>query len=247
MFKFIKIFLILILVLILIVVFFRHSLCRLLIVKATTKATGLKLSIEELNLDILSSTLTMRGIILFNPPGFKDELLSKVKEISIRYELPDCLSGRLHFREAKVKVEEINIIRNENRDSNVTAFKKDKFKAKTSKYIAPASVTQEVPQTIKKRRPKFLIDRLEVSLEKATFKDYKARIGEPAVIIFSAKGPFVFTNVSDLRGVVHSVSAKGGFRALLSNLVGILPADALQTTKELIQKKIKDVLIDKVR
>ena len=128
MFKFIKIFLILILVLILIVVFFRHSLCRLLIVKATTKATGLKLSIEELNLDILSSTLTMRGIILFNPPGFKDEVLSKVKEISIRYELPDCLSGRLHFREAKVKVEEINIIRNENRDSNVTAFKKDKFK-----------------------------------------------------------------------------------------------------------------------
>ena len=50
--------------------------------------------------------------------------------------------------------------------------------------------------------------------------DYKAGIGEPAVIIFTLKGPCFFKNVSELGYVVDSVSAKGGFRSLLLNTDG---------------------------
>ncbi|MBL7092126.1 MAG: hypothetical protein ISS24_01835 [Candidatus Omnitrophica bacterium] len=221
MFRTLKAFLILILIFVLVAAFFRHTLCRLLIEKATARATGLKLSIEDLNLNILNSNLCMRGITLLNPPGFKNEALGKAREIFIKYDLLGSLGGRLHLRLLKADIDEVNIIRNEKGGSNVSALKKGEFKAKASSGTSSTSLARKSVKRIKrKRQPKFLIDRLEISLEKAAFMDYNAGIGQPAVIIFTVKDPCVFKNVSDLGYVVNSVSTRGGFRSLIE---GILP------------------------
>jgi len=209
MLRTLKTFLISILILILVAAIFRHTLCRFLIEKTTARATGLKLSIEDLNLDILNNNLRMRGITLLNPPGFKNEALGKAREIFIKYDLLGSLGGRLHLRLLKADIDEINIIRNEKGGSNVSAA------------ASSTSLARKSAKRIKrKRRPKFLIDRLEISLEKAAFMDYNAGIGQPAVIIFTVKGPCVFKNVGDLGYVVNSVSTRGGFRSLIE---GILP------------------------
>jgi len=221
MLRTLKAFLISILILILVAAIFRHTLCRLLIEKATARATGLKLSIEDLNLDILNNNLRMRGITLLNPPGFKNEALGEAREIFIKYDLLGSLGGRLHLRLLKADIDEINIIRNEKGGSNVSALKKGEVKARASSAASSTSLAQKrVKRIERKRRPKFLIDRLEISLEKAAFMDYNAGIGQPAVIIFTVKGPCVFKNVGDLGYVVNSVSTKGGFRSLIE---GILP------------------------
>lgn len=234
---------ILILVLILATALFRHTLCRLLIEKATARATGLKLSIEDLNLDILNNNLHMRGITLLNPPGFKNEALGKAREIFIKYDLLGSLGGRLHLRLLKADIDEVNIIRNEKGGSNVSALKKREVKAKASSSASSTSLVQKrVKRIERKRRPKFLIDRLEISLEKAAFMDYNAGIGQPAVIIFTIKGPCVFKNVSDLGYVVNSVSTRGGFRSLLDNLLQIIPQDRLKTAGEAIKKRIEGIL-----
>lgn len=209
MLKLAKILLILILIFILTAAFFRHMLLGFLICNAVIKTTGLKLSIEELSLNILDSSLYMGGITLFNPPGFKNKTLGKAKEIFIKYDLLDSLNGRLNLRQVKADISEINIIRNKEGISNVSAFKKEKSQVKSSRQASPL---QNEARRNKRKRLKFLIDHLELSLEKATFIDYKAGIGEPAVIIYTGKDPFVFKNVSALGNVINSVSLKEGFR-----------------------------------
>ena len=109
----------------------------------------------------------------------------------------------------------------------------------------------------KEAKARFHIDRLQVSLDKATFVDYNAPVGESAVIIFSVKGPMVFKDVSDLNNVVDSVSASGGFKQLLNNLLGAISKNdlikstgnafestkkAFRSTREKIKKKINDIL-----
>lgn len=223
MLKGIKTLIILVLIIILATLLFRQRLCRILIEQATAQTTGLKLSIQDLNLNILNNSLSMGEVTLFNPYGFQSAVLGKAKEISILYDPLALLKGRLHLYQVKVEISEINIIKGEKGNSNVSAFKKirpePEVKAAPDVPLALRSLPQK-SKPGKERHPRFLIDRLELSLEKVTFIDYSAEIGEAAVIIFTIKGPCVFKNVSELNYVADSVSVKGGFKSLLNNLLG---------------------------
>ena len=243
MLKCTKILLILILIFILIVAFFRNSLCRFIIYSSVAKATGLKLFIKDLNLDVLNNSLYMQGITLFNPPEFKNKILGRANEISLKYDLLSFLGGRLHLPQVKADIDEVNIIRDAKGNSNVVAFKKGRRpKVKAGPLKGPAPSQRKTESRKKAIRPKFLIDRLEIVLGKVTFIDYRAGIGESAVIVFKVSGPCVFRNVSDLGYVVDSVSAKGGFKSLLNNLLEIIPEEAIKNTTNALKKRIKTLL-----
>jgi len=228
MFKAIKLLLILGLIFILVTDFFRHTLTRILIEKTTRHATGLKLSIEDLNLDILNSSLDMQGIILFNPPGFKNEVMGKASEIFIKYDLLGSLTGGVRLQQLKAKIDEINIIINEKGISNTASFRRQKLKAKSANNSPSASDVQRKSKANKrKKRPKFLIDRLEFSVERTSYMNCNADIGQTAVIVFERKGPYVFNNVSGLEDVLKPVLAKGVIRNFLNNLSIVIPMNAV--------------------
>jgi hypothetical protein len=214
-FKAITIFLILLLVAILIAVSFRNKLCLSLIRNWTSKNIGLELSIEDLNINLLRNTLSLKGITLINPPGFKNETLGEIKEIFVNYDLISSLKKKKpHFRLIKVHISEINIIKNERGESNTASFVKRNVDTRfptDTKSALPAQ--KEIEENKGGNNDKFLIDRLALSLEKATFMDYTANVGQ---IIFTLEGPCLFKNVSHLAYVINSVSTKGGFRDLLT-------------------------------
>jgi uncharacterized protein involved in outer membrane biogenesis len=244
--KTVKILLVLILALILTVAFFRHRLCRLLIIQTADKAAGVKLSIQDLELNVLNSSLYMRGITVANPQGFKNLPFSTIEEIFIKYNLRALLSGRVHLRQAKARISEINIIRNEKGQSNLSILKTKQARSKETSVKPPSAVQKKADIAQKKRPPRFLIDNLELSLGKATFMNYQAGIGEAAVIIFTIKGPLVYKNVSDLGSVFSSISVKAGFANLLNNLA-LTSEDILQSATKAIRKKIEDALPEQVR
>ncbi len=215
--KQLKIVLILILLSVLAAAVFRHKICRVLIEEATTRITGLNLSIEELNLDILKNSLYLRGITLHNPEEFDQPALARIEELSIKYDLLGSLGGTAHLRRVKAEVSEINIVKNEKGNSNLSSFSPNQQSGEPAGENLAVSVSAQKPETEKSsRRPKFLIDSLELSLDRVVFTDYAAEIGKPAVIIFISKGPQRFKNVSEFSYVFNSVSAKGGFSNLLT-------------------------------
>ena len=244
MFKATKIFLISLLILILAVAVLRHALCRLIITSLTSKGTGLKLSIEQLNLDILSSNLSMQGIKLANPEGFQDGFLGEAKEISIQYDLLRALGGRLHFHQVKADISEIKIIRNESGDSNVAAFKKKRRQTNRAKKNTPslAVPAEESQKQQKSRSAKFLIDRLEFRLRKVVFLNYKGGGDHPTMVVFTSEAPLIMSNVSDLGYIIESVKDKGEYGGLLDKVLGLVSQNSLKYTTNNIKQKVKDIL-----
>lgn len=199
----------------------RNQLCKQLILTATNKITGLKLSIRKLNLDILSSSLRLQGIAILNPHGFNSEVLANVEEIVINYNLLGSIRGELHLNQVKVKINKLNIIRNSKGQTNITSFKNKIAEGKTTlnapSLTAKNSITSNKKKLKKTSRPKIKIDRLEVSLKKAVFTDYRTKIGRPTVIVFTSNEPFIFKNVNYLDLAGTFVSTEDGFGNLLES------------------------------
>lgn len=200
--------------------FFRHSLCRSFLISQVEKNTGLTMSIDKVNLDILNSTLNIEGVSFLNPPGFKNEKLGEVKQIFIRYNLFALLQNRIHFYEIKATLGEINIIQNENGQSNISLLKANNKKISSSQQINPQlKNVGKKDSTKEKKKPKLLIDRLEIVVGKVSFLNYRAKIGQSAAIIFTVNSPCVFKNVTNLKSVVNYMSTQGGFKGLLNGVL----------------------------
>jgi uncharacterized protein involved in outer membrane biogenesis len=205
MFRWIKIVLILILTFILTVAFFRNNLCKILIIKLVNNATNLTLNIEDLNLDVLNSSLKMKRISLSNPIGFKNMILGKSKQVFIKYNLPALLTGKIHLREVKLDID-VNIIKDKRSDYNIAALKNE---PKTK--IGNVALIQDKPKKGRiNKQPKLFIEKLELSSVKATFMNYKADIGQTAAIIFTLNN-LELENISNLAEAINSIATKGGF------------------------------------
>ncbi|MFC1699634.1 hypothetical protein ACFL1I_06745 [Candidatus Omnitrophota bacterium] len=240
MVKIIKPLIIFILVIILITAFFRNLICKALIEGGVAKFTELQASIDLVHLDLLKNSLRLQGVNVLNPPGFKDENLARAEEIFIKYDLLGCLTGNPHLYLLKLDITEINIIRNEQNLSNMGGFKKafPRKESKKKNVSASNSAGAQDPKTTKQPPAKFMIDQLEFSIGKIAFINYRAGIGEPAVVIFKVKQPAVFKNVSDFNNVIKSVSLEGG---LFGNLTTIIPAEVRKTT-EAIKEKVGSII-----
>jgi uncharacterized protein involved in outer membrane biogenesis len=178
----------------------------------------------------------MGGITLFNPPGFKNRVLGKAKEISIKYNLLALLSGRMHLRKLKADITEINIIRNESGNSNVAAFKKKGIAgARAKAQAAPAAVANV-------REPKFLIDNLELEVREVSYVNHQAQIGQTAVTVFKGRGPLKYKKVDNFPEIVSAVSTNIGFNKLLNNLLEMIPKGKLKATTENLKQRLKGYL-----
>lgn len=235
---FVQVAVIFILMLLLLCAIFRNLIFKRTLLDFASKVTELELSIEDLDLDLLRSKLFLQEITLHNPPGFEQETLAKVDEITLHYNLAKLLFGELYFHEIKANISEINIVRTSQGISNVSSIKRKFDEKKKAQIPKVTSQSKEDSKPKKKTKSSFFIERLEISLKKASFVDYKAGVGKPATIIFTLKGPSVFTDVSDLNYVVDSVSKKGGFQNIL-NLLGVVPQDFIKNTSEVFSDALK--------
>jgi uncharacterized protein involved in outer membrane biogenesis len=206
MFRWIKIVFILILAFILTVAFFRHSLCKLLIVKLVNKATNLTLYIEDLDLDVLNSSLKMSEISLSNPVEFKNRVLGKSKQVFIKYDLPALLTGRIHLPEVKLDID-VTVIKDKRGNYNIPVLKNEsKIKLRNVALIQNRLKKDEI-----NKQPKLFIEKLNLSFVKATFMNHKAGVEQTAVIIFTLDN-LELKNISDLTEAINSIAEKGGFR-----------------------------------
>lgn len=210
------------------------------IVKITAKTTGLRLSIERLNLDILHSRIYIRNVTLFNPADFSaQQVLSSAGEICIQYNLFNWITGTAPLEYVTADIRELNIIRNKEGRLNISGFRKDNAEFKNKKgypepcampvsghtaenvvygehscgIVEPPGQAMNTPAGSKNgRRP--VIKRLEICLKTARFIDYQTRDNTAREIIFTAGRPCIFKNVGNLGYV---------FDALLTSDIALAP------------------------
>jgi len=86
--------------------------------------TGLRADIGELNTTLGSGTLHVRNLKLYNPPEFGGELMADVPELFVDIDAEQAANGQIHFRQIKLTLSELNIVKNAAGRSNLDGVEK---------------------------------------------------------------------------------------------------------------------------
>ena len=102
---------------ILLVLLIAAILARDVVLKAVTarsieEETGLRAVIGELKTTLGSTAVRVRGLKLYNSAEFGGTLMADVPELLVDLDAEQAADGRLHFRNLKLVLSELNIVRN---------------------------------------------------------------------------------------------------------------------------------------
>lgn len=88
------------------------------------RRTGLEAQIGGLEVNLLSPTITVEGLKLFNPPEFGGSPLLEIPDGHLEYDRAALREGRLHLRLLRLRVVELAVVRNTQGVSNLQAVQR---------------------------------------------------------------------------------------------------------------------------
>ena len=191
----------------------KNTLAQTVITSALSRATHVPVQIGSTKVGFLSSTIDIKKLRVYNPSGFPDKLMIDVPQIYIAFDPPALFKGQAHFKEVKLDLKEMTVVRNKDGKLNVDAVKPSSEEKKESKEKAK-------PEPGKKA-PKLMIDKLSLSIGRVTYKDYSAG-GEPTVQTFDVNiQNREFTYIDNPTTVVSLLMFEALTRTTLSSLANL--------------------------
>ncbi len=151
-----------ILVLALVFTLGKNKIIEIFVERSCTSILGAKLDIRSMRIGILRTAIDIRGMKLYNPEGYPDELMADIPGIYVDYSLPRLLKGTVHLKELKFYLKEFNIIKNSNGEVNVNSLKPVRTKTNGKK----------MEQQEKDKTPDIEIDILYLKADDVFYKDY---------------------------------------------------------------------------
>jgi uncharacterized protein YhdP len=140
----------------------RDMVLRALIEHQVQRQTGLKVSIQKVSTGLMTPTLRFQGVRLNNPPELGGGLLLSAPQMDADYDPRGALSGRLLVRTLRVRVAELNLVRNAS-GKTIAEILLERLEGKA---------TQRAPRKPKPSSARFEgIDRLLLSLETINYID----------------------------------------------------------------------------
>ncbi|MGR3301708.1 MAG: DUF748 domain-containing protein [Candidatus Scalindua sp.] len=185
---------------ILIALFFGKNMIIKTSVTAGVRAmTGLKLSIRSMDIGIFKTRIGIKGLQLYNPSGFVDELMIDLPEIYVDYDLGAFMKGRTHLEEVRLNLKEFLVVKNEAGELNLDSLK-----------VVKAAEEEETIDEGKKREtkmPELQIDVLELRIDKVVYKDY-SKGTPPKVKEYNVNIDERFENITDPKTIVRLIIFK---------------------------------------
>ena len=141
-------------VILLVTLFFgKNIIAKTVLTNKVEAITGLKMSIVDINVGILKTSIGIKRLKLFNPDGFSDRLMVDMPEVYVDYDLPAFLKGRLHLEEVRLNLKEFVVVKNITGELNLDSLKVAQLNGKAKARA-------------------FRIDSLKLKIDKAIYKDY---------------------------------------------------------------------------
>ena len=144
--------LVVVIVVVLALVFGRNILAKSIVVGGIKQVCGLKIDIAKVDIGLPS--VTVQGLMVYNPDGFQDKILADIPEISFDLDLPGFFKNKVHLGKLKLNVREIDVILNEKGKLNVN------------------SLALLLPKPGGGKPPDIKIDELAVKIVKVGYKGY---------------------------------------------------------------------------
>ncbi len=190
--------------------FVKNSIIQSVISTTISKAAHVPVSIGSTSASLLSSSIRIKNLRLYNPRGFPEKLMLEIAQIFIDFDPAPLLKGQAHFQEVRVDLKQLVVIKNKDGRVNVDAVKPAKGESR-----------ERAAAKSKGEGPKLKIDKLYLSIGRVVYKDYSLG-GEPRVEVFDVNmQDRVFTNIEDPNAVVSLVMFEALTKTTLSRLANL--------------------------
>jgi hypothetical protein len=153
-----------VIVLFLALILFRDAVLKAVAEHSIEDETGLRAVIGELKTTLGSGAVRVRDLKLYNPPEFGGRLMADVPELVVDLDAAQAADGKLHFRELKLNLAELNVVRNAAGRFNLDGVEK--------------RIRERLHQRRKKRGDKFRfefagIERLQLNMGQILYADMR--------------------------------------------------------------------------
>lgn len=102
------------------------NLAREILVRRLQSKTGLEVKISAVHVGLLSPTMTIERLQLYNTPDFGGALCLDLPEIQFKYDPSALLARRLHFTRLRLDLKELSVVQDKNGRSNFDTLTKKK-------------------------------------------------------------------------------------------------------------------------
>lgn len=150
---------VLVVVVLVVAVFFfgRNYAARMIVVNGIKKTCGLDVDIAKV--DISLPSVSVAGLKVYNPAGFKDRVLADIPVIYVNLDLGAFFKNKVHLNSIKLDIRELDIILNEKGQLNVN------------------SLALLLPKPGGGKAPEVKIDELSLKIGKVVYKGYLPAAG----------------------------------------------------------------------
>lgn len=168
--------------------------------------TGLKLSMHNFNAGIVRQVVSIRGLKLYNPEGFKDKVMLDMPEIYVDYDLPAIFSGTIHLKEARLDMRELVVVKNEKGELNLNSLN-----------VVKQGKAGGGAEGQKGKAPNIRIDKLRLKIGRAVYKDY-SKGGEPSVKEFNINIDETYNNIDNPNALVGLIVVRSLANTSISSM-----------------------------
>jgi hypothetical protein len=180
---------------------------------ASPNIVGAKVKMGSFSLGVFSRKVHITDFKLYNPPGFPDQVLVDMREVSMEADIPQLLKGRMHFPMVVFNMNNMVIVKNKEGKLNVDSLKivQEQMAANKGKPM---------------KLPAFKIDVLDLNLGKVVFEDYTHA---PPVHIDAYDVGIKDQKIRDINGIPKLVTVVivDALKPTAIRSAGLLAAEAL--------------------
>ena len=200
---------------------FKNTLATNYLIKIIKDQTDLD-SIAEVNVHILTQSLNIKDLKIYNPKGFKDKLMMDVPEIFFKCNIIALLNKTINIENARLNLNKLNVIKNSDGKVNIDALKQ---LAKTDKI----QQSEEEIET-----PKINIIKLHLKVGNVTYKDCTQ--APPDLKEFKVNLDEEIKDIQSIDELVNIVTKKAIYHTTINKL--------LEMDLEELKKQAIDILND---
>ena len=202
--------------------FIKNSIAGSAIQTAVQAVTHVPVKISSTNLSLVTTSISLKGVKIFNPSSYPDKLMLDAPEVAIHFDLPSYFKHELRFKEVKLNMKELVVIRNKDGSINVNELKPKE--------------TAKKKETQGKSAPKIKIDKLYLSIGKVVYKDYSMG-STPVVQTFDINMQNKeYRNINDLTVLTSLIMSEALMRTTLSKLANLDVAGFKDTAESALGK-----------
>jgi hypothetical protein len=218
-----KVFFIFIGVIFLIVVTFvlaRNSILKKALPVGVKNIIGLELRVKNIDIGLFKPLIDVEDLEILNPKEFSDQVMVIFPEIFAEYDLGAFLKGKVHLKELRLNMRELQVVTNEKGRLNLDSLQ-----------VVQQKIQKLVPQGNSKP-PEIKIDLLHLKVGRVLYKDYTG--GGPAkVSYFNVNIDERMENITDPTRLVSFILVKALSKTDIAGLarfnVGILQNELSKT------------------